>query len=39
METVPVVNVKNEKVGKVVLEESVFGYPLKRHLIYEAVND
>jgi len=39
METVPIVNVKNEKVGKVALEESVFGYPLKRHLIYEAVND
>src|SRR5437867_1036081 len=38
MEALKVVNLKNEKVGEVVLEDSVFGYPLKRHLIYEAVN-
>jgi len=38
MDPMPVVNLKNEKVGKVVLDESVFGYPLKKHLIYEAVN-
>ncbi len=38
MDALPVVNLKNEKVGKVVLDESIFGYPLKRHLIYEAVN-
>src|SRR5207247_10285828 len=38
MDPMPVVNLKNETVGKVVLDESVFGYPLKKHLIYEAVN-
>lgn len=38
MEAVAVVNLKNEKVGKLTLDETVFGYPLNRHLIYEAVN-
>ena len=39
MESLKVVNLSNEKVGDLTLDESVFGYPLKRHLIYEAVND
>jgi large subunit ribosomal protein L4 len=39
MEPLKVVNLSNEKVGDLTLDESVFGYPLKRHLIYEAVND
>ena len=39
MDALKVVNLKNEKVGELALEESVFGYPLKRHLIYETVND
>ncbi len=38
MDALKVVNLKNEPVGKVELEESVFQYPLKRHLVYEAVN-
>jgi large subunit ribosomal protein L4 len=38
MEALKVVNLKNEAVGEVDLSESVFQYPLKRHLIYEAVN-
>jgi large subunit ribosomal protein L4 len=38
MDALTVVNLKNEKVGEVELAESVFQYPLKRHLIYEAVN-
>ena len=39
MESLKVVNLSNEKVEDLTLDESVFGYPLKRHLIYEAVND
>ena len=39
MEPLKVVNLSNEKVGDVTLDDAVFGYPLKRHLIYEAVND
>ena len=39
MDALKVVNLKNEKVGELALEESVFGYPLKRHLIYETAND
>jgi large subunit ribosomal protein L4 len=38
MESLKVVNLKNEPVGEVELPESVFQYPLKRHLIFEAVN-
>ncbi len=38
MESLKVVNLKNEPVGEVALEASVFEYPLRRHLIYEAVN-
>jgi large subunit ribosomal protein L4 len=38
MQALKVVNLKNEPVGEVELETSVFQYPLKRHLIYEAVN-
>jgi len=38
MQALKVVNLKNEPVGEVELEESVFQYPLKRHLVYEAVN-
>jgi len=38
MEALKIVNLNNEPVGELTLEESVFGYPLKRHLIYEAVN-
>ena len=38
MEPLKVVNLKNEKVGELALDEAVFGYPLKRHLVYEAVN-
>jgi large subunit ribosomal protein L4 len=38
MEPLAVVNLSNERVGDVTLDEAVFGYPLKRHLIYEAVN-
>src|SRR5262245_48212365 len=39
MDALKVVNLKNEKVGELTPDESVFGYPLKRHLIYETVND
>src|SRR5262245_50887398 len=35
MDALKVVNLKNEKVGELTPDESVFGYPLKRHLIYE----
>ena len=38
MEPLKIVNLSNEKVGDLTLDEAVFGYPLKRHLIYEAVN-
>jgi len=38
MESLKVVNLSNETVGELALDEQVFGYPLKRHLIYEAVN-
>ena len=38
MDPVSVINLKNKKVGTLALGEAVFGYPLKRHLIYEAVN-
>lgn len=38
MEPLAVVNLSNEKVGDLTLDDAVFGYPLKRHLIYEAVN-
>jgi large subunit ribosomal protein L4 len=38
MDALKIVNLENEKVGELALEEAVFGYPLKRHLIYEAVN-
>jgi large subunit ribosomal protein L4 len=38
MDALKIVNLENEKVGELALEEEVFGYPLKRHLIYEAVN-
>jgi len=38
MDALKIVNLENETVGELALEEEVFGYPLKRHLIYEAVN-
>ena len=38
MEPLKVVNLSNQKVGDFTPDEAVFGYPLKRHLIYEAVN-
>jgi len=38
MGALKVVNLSNEPVGDLALDEAVFGYPLKRHLIYEAVN-
>lgn len=38
MDALKIVNLKNEKVGEMTLEKSVFEYPLKRHLIFEAVN-
>ncbi|HEV8375462.1 MAG TPA: 50S ribosomal protein L4 [Candidatus Polarisedimenticolia bacterium] len=38
MDALKVVNLQNEKVGELALEDAVFGYPLKRHLIFEAVN-
>lgn len=37
MATVDVKNWKNERVRTVELDDAVFGYPLKEHLIYEAV--
>jgi len=37
MAEIEIRNWKNKKVGSLELNEAVFGYPLKEHLIYEAV--
>ncbi|HOW45626.1 MAG TPA: 50S ribosomal protein L4 [Candidatus Aminicenantes bacterium] len=39
MVKVKVRNIKNKEVSELELPESVFGYPLKEHLIYEAVKN
>jgi large subunit ribosomal protein L4 len=38
MPEVSVLNLKNEEVRRMALADDVFDYPLKRHLIYEAVH-
>lgn len=39
MVKVKVRNIKNKEVSELELPESIFGYPLKEHLIYEAVKN
>lgn len=38
MPEITVKNLKNKKVKSLQLDEAVFGYPLRKHLIYEAVH-